>query len=265
MLDHITPVLLTFNEAENIGRTLSQLSWAKDIVIVDSNSTDGTLDVIAKFPQARVFTRPYDTHANKWRFAVEETAICTDWILRLDADYQVTDELVKELAKLDPSAPVSAYRIAFDYAIFSHCLLSSLYPANTILFRKGECSVSDKGHTDAWTIHVQIGLLKGKVVHDDWKTTGRWITDQSRNMNRELVRLRKERSGLRAWLRLRPPLMPIGVFLYCLFGKGLILNGKAGVFYALQRLVAEATLSLMILEENLRDQAIAHDQGRNET
>jgi len=43
--------------------------------------------------------------------------------------------------------------------------------------------------------------------------------------------------------------------LYCLFGKGLILNGRAGLFYALQRMVAEAVLSLMVLEEELRDNA----------
>src|SRR5262245_24968598 len=104
MLDHITPVLLTFNEAENIGRTLSRLQWARDIVVVDSNSTDETLGIIAKFPQVRIFTRPYDTHANKWRFAVEETGMATNWILRLDADYQVTDDLVAELAQLDESA-----------------------------------------------------------------------------------------------------------------------------------------------------------------
>jgi glycosyltransferase involved in cell wall biosynthesis len=259
MLDHITPVLLTFNEAENIGRTLSHLKWAKDIVVVDSNSTDETLHIIAKFPQVRVFTRPYDTHANKWRFAVEETSIATDWILRLDADYQVTDDLVNELARLDASAPVSAYRILFDYAIFSRRLLSSLYPANTILLRKGKFSVEDKGHTEAWTIQGRIETLNARVIHDDWKTTERWINDQSRNMSRELNPLRKKRAGLRAWLRLRPPLMPIAVFLYCLFGKGLILNGKAGVFYSLQRLVAEATLSLMVLEENLRDQTAARN------
>jgi hypothetical protein len=45
--------------------------------------------------------------------------------------------------------------------------------------------------------------------------------------------------------------MPLGVFLYCLFVKGLILNGRAGIFYALQRLIAEATLSLMVLEDRL--------------
>jgi glycosyltransferase involved in cell wall biosynthesis len=265
MLDHITPVLLTFNEAENIGRTLSRLKWAKDIVVVDSNSTDETLGIIAKFPQVRVFTRPYDTHANKWRFAVEETGIATNWILRLDADYQVTDDLVAELARLDESAPVCAYWIAFDYAVFSRRLLSSLYPPNTILFRKGRCSVWDKGHTEAWTIEGRTERLKARVIHDDWKTTERWITDQSRNMRRELSRLRNEQTGLRAWLRSRPPLMPIAVFLYCLFGKGLILNGKAGIYYALQRLVAEATLSLMVLEESLRDQTTRGTRAQSDT
>jgi hypothetical protein len=49
--------------------------------------------------------------------------------------------------------------------------------------------------------------------------------------------------------------MPIVVFLYCLFGKGLIFNGRAGIFYALQRMVSEAVLSLLLLEEKLRDRA----------
>ena len=51
-----------------------------------------------RFDQVRVFNRRYETHADKWRFAAEETSIATDWILRLDADYQVTDELIAELA-----------------------------------------------------------------------------------------------------------------------------------------------------------------------
>ena len=46
--------------------------------------------------------------------------------------------------------------------------------------------------------------------------------------------------------------MPLLTFLYCLFVKGLILNGRAGIFYALQRLIAEAALSLMVLEERFR-------------
>lgn len=256
MLRHITPVLLTYNEEANIGRTLSRLVWAKDIVVVDSGSTDGTLAVVAKFPQVRVFNHAFDSHANQWRFAIEETEITTNWILRLDADYQLSDALVSELAQLDPNAAVSAYRIAFDYAIFSRKLVSSLYPSNTILLRKGCFSVWDKGHTEAWRINGPIATLSARITHDDWKSTTQWLSGQARYMQREHDWLCASRGvGLVNWLRQRPPLMPIAVFLYCMFGKGLVLNGRAGIFYALQRTVAEAVLSLMMLEERLRRRA----------
>jgi glycosyltransferase involved in cell wall biosynthesis len=251
VLDHITPVLLTYNEELNIARTLSHLKWAKDVVIVDSGSTDGTLAEVAKFPNVRVFHRPFDTHANQWRFAVEDTQIATEWIFRLDADYQVSEHLIRELGQLDPDAPVSAYRIGFDYAIFSRQLLWSLYPPNTIILRRSCFSVWDKGHTEAWTVSGPVRTLRGRILHDDWKSTPQWLTGQVRYMQRELDWMWTHDGGLPRWLRMRPPLMPIAILLYCLFGKGLILNGRAGIFYALQRMVAEAILSLMVLEQSL--------------
>ena len=255
MLEQITPVLLTYNEEQNIGRTLSRLTWAKDIVVVDSGSTDGTLAALAHFPNVRHFDRRFDTHGSQWRYATQETKIATDWLLRLDADYQVSDALIAELARLDPNAPVSAYRIGFDYAVFSRKLLSSLYPSKAILLRKGCFSVSDKGHADVWEVHGHVVTLNGRIVHDDWKPISHWLSGEARVMHRELDWMRVHKGGFVRWLRLRPPLMPIAVFLYCLFGKGLILNGRAGMFYALQRMVAEAVLSLMVLEEKLRDTA----------
>jgi glycosyltransferase involved in cell wall biosynthesis len=263
VLRQITPVLLTYNEEANIARTLARLAWAEDVVIVDSGSTDGTLAVLGKFPKARVFHRPFDTHANQWRYAIEGTQIATDWILRLDADYQLSEALVEELARLDPDAAVSAYRIGFDYAIFSRKLLSSLYPPNTILLHKDRFSVWDKGHTEAWEVNGRIVTLNARIIHDDWKPTGQWLIGQARYMQRELDWLRVRKVGLARWLRLRPPLMPLAVLFYCLLGKGLLFNGRAGIFYALQRSVAEAVLSLMVLEEKLREPAAhsALDRG----
>ena len=54
MFDQITPLVITYNEAANIERTLRKLNWAQRIVVVDSGSTDGTLDIMRRFPQAEI-------------------------------------------------------------------------------------------------------------------------------------------------------------------------------------------------------------------
>ena len=252
MLDQITPVLLTCNEAPNIARTLSHLRWARDIVVVDSGSTDATLAILAARPAVRVFSRPFDGHTNQWRYAVSETGIATPWILRLDADYRLGDELIAEISRLDPRAPISAYSIAFDYAIHSRKLRSSLYPPNTILLRQGCFTVRDSGHTEGWTIDGPVKSLQARIIHDDRKDVAAWLNAQGRYMRRELATLPASNRGLVRRLRQMPPLMQLAAFFYCLFGKGLILDGRAGLFYALQRLVAESILSLMVLDESLR-------------
>jgi glycosyltransferase involved in cell wall biosynthesis len=125
MLSQITPLILTYNEAPNIARTMARLTWAKDVVVVDSKSTDETIEELARWPNVRVFTRIFDTFANQLRYAVSDTEIKTPWILRLDADFQLTDELVKELRALHPEDDTNGYSIAFDYAVFSRRLRAS--------------------------------------------------------------------------------------------------------------------------------------------
>jgi hypothetical protein len=57
VLNHITPVLLTHNEEQNIGRTLSRLSWAQDIIVVHSGSTDGTLNLLVALSPKTILLR----------------------------------------------------------------------------------------------------------------------------------------------------------------------------------------------------------------
>jgi glycosyltransferase involved in cell wall biosynthesis len=252
MLDHITPVILTFNEEANIDRTLSALRWAKRIVVVDSGSTDSTLAILAKDPRITVFSRRFDTHGKQWHFAINETGIQTDWVLRLDADYLVTPELRDEIARLNPAAPIGAYRIRFDYAVCGQRLRASLYPANTVLFRARHATCIDRGHTEVWTIEGPVGELKGRILHDDRKRVTDWIMAQGRYVTREYSHIRaNEQLRLTDALRLKPPLMPLLSFFYSLFVKGLILDGRPGLFYSLQRLLVETALALIVLENDL--------------
>ena len=112
MTSAITPLVLTFNEAPNIARTLSRLSWAKDIVVVDSCSTDGTREIAAAHPGVRVFQHAFTTHAEQWNFGLQETGIATEWVLALDADFVLSDELIGELGAMapDPGWPATGPR-----------------------------------------------------------------------------------------------------------------------------------------------------------
>jgi len=100
VLNQITPLILTYNEAPNIGRTLEQLRWAKEIVVVDSFSDDETLEIISAFPQARVFQRKFASFADQCNFGLGETFIRSEWVLSLDADERVSEELKSAIQNL---------------------------------------------------------------------------------------------------------------------------------------------------------------------
>ena len=138
VLDQITPVILTYNEENNIARTLDRLRWARDVVVVDSFSTDKTVSLIKSFPGVRLFQRAFDSHAQQWNYAVKETSVATEWILALDADYYLTDEFIREVSQLTPTFEIDGYTAAFRYCILGHPLRGSLYPPVTVFIPQSE-------------------------------------------------------------------------------------------------------------------------------
>src|SRR6266480_7786816 len=115
LLDQITPLILTFNEAPNILRTLEKLAWARQIVVVDSFSTDDTVAICQRHPQVELVQRKFDDHTSQWNFGLGQ--IKTEWVLTLDADYLLPDTFVQELRAWTPSDGVNAYFAPFKYCI----------------------------------------------------------------------------------------------------------------------------------------------------
>ncbi len=178
-LSQITPLILTFNEKENIARSLSPLSWAAEVLIVDSGSTDGTLELArSAHLKVRTVTRAFDSFAAQCNFGL--TQIATEWVLSMDADYILTPELVDEISALESAPDVAGYSVEFRYCIFGYPLRNTIYPARTVLFRRQLVKYRDEGHGHRVIVDGKIKKLSGKINHDDRKTLSHWIRAQDR-------------------------------------------------------------------------------------
>ncbi len=263
MLDQITPLILTYNEAPNIARALAGVSWAKDIVVVDSLSDDETVAIAKSFPHVRVFQRTFDNHRSQWEFGLKETGITTPWVLALDADYVVSNELTAEIEQLRPELDTAGYRANFIYCINGKRLRSGIYPPVTVLYRRDAASYVQDGHTQRVAVQGKIGELQAPLMHDDRKSLRRWFRSQSRYTEleaRKLLAADSTELGLadrmRRWVVVVPPVMLV----YCLVVRGGVLDGWQGFYYAFQRTVAELMLSVNLGRGFTRINADVHSR-----
>jgi glycosyltransferase involved in cell wall biosynthesis len=255
MLDQITPLLLTLDEECNISRSLRWLSWAREVVIVDSFSTDGTEEIAEQFPNVRVVRNKFCSHSQQWDFGLKETGICTEWILALDADFILTEAAIKEIEDLRPTEDIAGYSVSFKYCIEGKALKSAVYPPVTVLFRRSLGRYVQDGHTQRLQLEGSVLDLINPILHDDRKPLHRWLTSQARYMRLESSKLLESSfSALSIQDKVRRCIViaPIAVFVYCMIFKRNIFDGRAGLFYALQRSFAELLLSLYLLDAIIR-------------
>jgi glycosyltransferase involved in cell wall biosynthesis len=253
LIEDITPLLITYNEAPNIARTLDKLAWARRIVIVDSGSTDETLEIIRSYPQAEVSRRPFDDFASQCNFGL--TQVSTSWVLSLDADYELSEDLVADLHKLRPLATTGGYKVRFVYRIHGRPLRGTLYPSRTVLYRKDRAGYRNEGHGHRVTIAGEIVPLSGVIFHDDRKPLGRWFASQQQYAAKEakhLLEADRKSLAIIDKIRLAAWPAPLTVLFYTLIFKRCLLDGWAGWYYALQRLIAEVLIALEILDCRLR-------------
>ena len=104
----VTATVITCNEAANIQAALESLSWADEIIVVDSESTDATVSIARRFTD-RVIVRPWPGYIAQKNFAAEQAT--HDWIFSLDADERVSPPLASEIAAVLKGAAAAGYRV----------------------------------------------------------------------------------------------------------------------------------------------------------
>lgn len=184
----LSVIVLTFNEARNIERTLSGLAeWTDRVFVVDSGSTDRTVD-LAVAHGADVVTHPFESHARQWQWALSSLPLTSPWILGLDADQAVTPELRESIERAlsgsDREAPPGYYvprRLIFRGRWLRH---GGLYPKYQLkLFRRDAVQIDPADRVDHhFTVAGRAGRLRGDLVEDNRNESriADWVTKHNR-------------------------------------------------------------------------------------
>jgi len=158
----ITAVILTFNEAKHLARAIASISsFATAVVVVDSFSTDDT-PTIARNAGARLFQRSFKNYADQFQWALDETGIDSDWILRLDADEIIHEDLANRISSFLADAPsdVAGINLQRRHVWMGRWVrFGGRYPLNLIrIWRRGQ------GYIESRWMDEHIVVTGGRTI-----------------------------------------------------------------------------------------------------
>jgi glycosyltransferase involved in cell wall biosynthesis len=179
-MNDITVIILTKNEEKNIEASITSAKQiAKRIIVVDSGSTDQTVE-IAKANGADTFYHEWSGHAAQFNWALDNCNIQTEWVFRLDADERISEELAAEiLEKLaqENIDTVNGYamrwRVYFMGKWIKHG--GTHKPYFLRLFRYGKGRVEEKMMDEHIIVDGSVEKLNGDLIHYDYKGLDAWL------------------------------------------------------------------------------------------
>jgi glycosyltransferase involved in cell wall biosynthesis len=175
----VTVIMLTLNEEFNLPGAIENVKgWAEDIFIVDSLSTDRTVD-IALAHSAKVVQRPFTNFGDQWNFALDNLPIGTPWTLKLDPDERLSDELKDSISKVVTEAHKFE---AYDMIRRLWFMGKPLHVKQPVLrlWKTGKCRFSDVLVNEHPLIEGKIGRLCGLMEHYDSRDLHHWADKQNR-------------------------------------------------------------------------------------
>ncbi len=189
----LTAIILTLNEEKNIRECIGSIQGlAKRIVVVDSFSTDGTVE-IAKELGAEVIRHEFVNQAQQFIYALETLDIDTQWILRIDADERFTAQSAAELERLtsehaddDVNGIVVRFEVSFMGKPLRH---GGIYPfRKMIVFKKGTAHMENRNMDEHIVLDCGRSVeMKNDCLHQDFKNLTAWVEKHNKYSNREVI------------------------------------------------------------------------------
>jgi len=175
----VSVIILTFNEEVNLPGAIENVKdWAEEIFIVDSCSTDRTVDIALEHG-AGIVQRPFTNFGDQWNFALENLPIKTPWTFKLDPDERLSPELKDEIRELLKGEPECCGYSMDRRLWFMHKPLHVLSDVLR-LWRTGKCRFSDVIVNEHPIVDGPVGKLKGILEHHGSPDLYHWWDNQNR-------------------------------------------------------------------------------------
>ncbi len=272
----VTVVILTHNEAVNIVPCVEDVRAFAEIIVVDSGSTDGTVEILQnRFPQIRVLRHAFEDFGQQRNWALDHGNPRHEWILFLDADERCTPECAEAIdaAVTNPAGHVGFFmccRNMFLGRWIKHC---TMYPTWQLrLLKQGQVRYQKEGHGQREVLDGSAGYISAPYDHLGFsKGVKEWVARHNEYSSNEIELIKALAnapigiSGLFAGdpiqrhrtvkrLSARTPLRALVVFVYLYFIRRGFLDGRPGLLFCLLRVANEIHMAAKLAEA---DRAVA--------
>lgn len=251
-MQKLSVFIVTKNEEVDIKQCLESVKWAHEIVVVDSNSTDKTVEIAKEYTD-KVFLREWEGYSKQKNFALEK---CTgDWVLNIDADERVTERLkigIESLLKDEKPSQYVGYLVPFKFYFLGHHLRfgGCAGEYHLRLFKNGKGYYDDRKVHEGIKIEGKIGKMKGYIIHYSYSSLKEYL--DKLNLYTDIIARTKYQKGERfhPWHLFR------FAFEFCLryIVKLGIFDGVPGFVYAFLSSFYGITKHIKVweLEKNIR-------------
>jgi glycosyltransferase involved in cell wall biosynthesis len=261
--------ILTYNEEKEIAECIESALLADEIIIVDSFSSDRTVEIASQYP-VKIVQHKFESHGKQRTWMLNEIATKNEWVYILEADERMTPELFQECLTAMQSSEAIGYYVAERVMFMDRWIrYSTQYPRYQMrLFQKGKVWFTDYGHTEREVCQGNVSFLKETYPHyTSGKGLSRWIDKHNRYSTDEADEtIRQLEEGKVDWrdlffgqtevekrralkdLSLRLPFRPLIRWIYMYFILGGILDGKAGFAWCTLQAFYEYLILLKIEE-----------------
>uniref|UniRef100_A0A832DDS5 Glycosyltransferase family 2 protein n=1 Tax=Ignavibacterium album TaxID=591197 RepID=A0A832DDS5_9BACT len=241
-MNKISVIIITKNEAQNIGDCLESVKWADEIIVVDSGSEDETISIAKRFTD-KVLINEWKGFANQKSFAMNQAA--SEWILSIDADERVTKKLKDEILNSDLNQ-FDGYRIKrenyFLGKLIRGCGWGNDYQLR--LFRKSKTKLTNRLVHEGFEVDGKIGQLKNSMMHFSYRNFSDAIAKINHYSTLEAIE-KQNRKKVNAVTII---LTPVIAFLQHFFLRKGFIDGIYGLFVSIMHAITKLQVQLKIWE-----------------